>query len=69
MLSGSGRRYMLLAPWMALWPGLALGIVVYGLNMLGDAMRDLLDPRLRGGIGRYRKTKETKHSREPTKKS
>ncbi|HEX9976194.1 MAG TPA: ABC transporter permease [Dehalococcoidales bacterium] len=69
MLSGSGRRYMLLAPWMALWPGLALAIVVYGLNMLGDAMRDLLDPRLRGGIGRYRKAKETKHSREPTKKS
>ncbi|MBI2288670.1 MAG: ABC transporter permease [Chloroflexi bacterium] len=53
MLSGSGRTYMLQAPWMALWPGLALAIVVYGINMLGDAMRDLLDPRLRGGLGRY----------------
>jgi len=53
MLSESGRRYMLLAPWMALWPGLALAIVVYGINMLGDALRDLLDPRLRGGLGRY----------------
>ncbi|MBI2287983.1 MAG: ABC transporter permease [Chloroflexi bacterium] len=53
MLSGSGRTYMLQAPWMALWPGLALGIVVYTINMLGDAMRDLLDPRLRGGLGRY----------------
>ena len=53
MLSESGRRYMLLAPWMALWPGLALAIVVYGINMLGDGFRDLLDPRLRGGLGRY----------------
>ena len=37
------------APWLALWPGLCLTIVVYSFNMLGDAMRDLLDPRLRGG--------------------
>jgi len=53
MLSGSGRAYMLVAPWMAIWPGLALAIVVYGVNMFGDAIRDLLDPRLRGGVGRY----------------
>ncbi len=53
MLSGQGRVYMLRAPWMALWPGLALAIVVYGINMFGDAVRDLLDPRLRGGVGRY----------------
>jgi peptide/nickel transport system permease protein len=53
MLSGSGRSYMFLAPWLAIWPGLALTIVVYGVNVFGDAMRDLLDPRLRGGLGRY----------------
>lgn len=53
MLSGSGRQFMLMAPWMAIWPGLALAIVVYGVNMFGDAVRDLLDPRLRGGVGRY----------------
>lgn len=53
MLSGTGRQYMLQAPWMALWPGLALAVVVYGVNMLGDAVRDLFDPRLRGGLGRY----------------
>jgi peptide/nickel transport system permease protein len=53
MLSGTGRSYMLMAPWMAIWPGLALAIVVYGINMFGDAVRDLLDPRLRGGVGRY----------------
>jgi peptide/nickel transport system permease protein len=44
---------MLQAPWMVLWPGVALSVVVYGVNMFGDALRDLLDPRLRGGIGRY----------------
>ena len=53
MLSGSGRAYMLQNPWMAFWPGLALALIVYGINMLGDAMRDILDPRLRGGLGRY----------------
>jgi len=57
MLSGQGRSYMYLAPWMAIWPGLALSIAVYGINMLGDAVRDILDPRLRGGLGRYGKTK------------
>ncbi len=57
MLSGPARRYMLQAPWMALWPGLVLSLVVYGMNMLGDGVRDILDPRLRGGLGRYgRKT-------------
>ncbi len=53
MLSGMGRYYMLRAPWMVVWPGLALAIVVYGINMFGDAVRDILDPRLRGGVGRY----------------
>lgn len=53
MLSGSARTYMLRDPWMAFWPGLALTIMVYGVNMFGDAVRDLLDPRLRGGVGRY----------------
>ena len=36
----------------ATWPGLCLTIIVYSLNMFGDAVRDLLDPRLRGGGGR-----------------
>lgn len=48
MLSGSGRTYMYLAPWLALMPGLAITIVVYAINILGDALRDLLDPRMRG---------------------
>jgi len=53
MLAGRGRTYMYRAPWMVIWPGLALATVVYGINMFGDAVRDLLDPRLRGGVGRY----------------
>ena len=52
LLSREGRRYMEQAPHLALFPGLALTITVYSLNMFGDAVRDLLDPRLRGGGGR-----------------
>ncbi|HUU62640.1 MAG TPA: ABC transporter permease [Dehalococcoidia bacterium] len=62
MLSGGGRQYMPVQPGMALWPGFALALVVYGVNLFGDAVRDLLDPRLRGGVGRYgvRKPKKSK---------
>lgn len=48
MLSGTGRTYMYLGPWLALAPGLCLTIVVYSINVYGDALRDLLDPRMRG---------------------
>ena len=48
MLSGSGRQFFLLAPWMAVFPGLAISFAVFGFNMFGDALRDVLDPRLRG---------------------
>ena len=51
MLSREGRKFMETAPRLALFPGLALTITVYSLNMFGDAMRDLLDPRLRGAGG------------------
>jgi peptide/nickel transport system permease protein len=52
MLAGSGRSYMQRAPWMAIFPGAAISLAVFGFNMLGDALRDVLDPRLRGtGIG------------------
>ena len=51
MLSREGRQYMEIAPRLAMWPGVALTLVVYCLNMVGDALRDLLDPRLRGGGG------------------
>ena len=52
LLSREGRQYMEAAPRLAFWPGLCLTITVFSLNMFGDAVRDLLDPRLRGGGGR-----------------
>ena len=52
MLSREGREFMEVAPRLALWPRPCLTTVVYCLNMFGDAVRDLLDPRLRGGGGR-----------------
>ncbi len=53
MLSREGRQYMESAPWLALWPGLCLTLAVFSLNMFGDALRDLLDPRMRGSEGSY----------------
>jgi peptide/nickel transport system permease protein len=47
MLSGPHRTYMLIAPWMAIFPGLAIMVAVLGWNLLGDALRDIWDPRLR----------------------
>ena len=51
MIGGPARQQMELAPWLILWPGVALTLAVYGVNMFGDAVRDLVDPRLRGGVG------------------
>jgi peptide/nickel transport system permease protein len=49
MLSLAGLDHMYRAPWLAIWPAVALSLAVFGFNMLGDALRDLLDPRLKGG--------------------
>ena len=49
MLSLAGLDHMYRAPWLAIWPATALSLAVFGFNMLGDALRDLLDPRLRAG--------------------
>lgn len=48
MLSGSSALYLNKAPWLAIFPGLAISVVVFAVNMFGDALRDELDPRLRG---------------------
>jgi peptide/nickel transport system permease protein len=48
MLSGAAQGYLYRAPWMAMYPGVAITLAVFGFNMLGDAVRDVLDPRLRG---------------------
>ncbi|MDP9237518.1 MAG: ABC transporter permease [Chloroflexota bacterium] len=49
MLNISGSSQFRAHPIQAVWPGLAIAFAVYGFNVLGDAMRDVLDPRLRGG--------------------
>jgi peptide/nickel transport system permease protein len=54
MLSSESRNYMETAPWLAIWPGVFLSLTVFGWNVLGDALRDLLDPRMRGTGGGYR---------------
>ncbi len=43
-----GRQFIVYSPWTSLWAGLALTSLVFGFNVLGDALRDVLDPRLRG---------------------
>jgi peptide/nickel transport system permease protein len=42
-----GRNYIREAPWISLFPGIAIGITVLGLNLLGDGLRDVLDPRIK----------------------
>lgn len=48
MLSESAAEYAQRAPWLVVFPGLAISLVVFGTNLLGDAVRDILDPRQRG---------------------
>lgn len=48
MLSIAAAEYAEKAPWLVIWPGIAISLAVFGTNLLGDALRDTLDPRLRG---------------------
>ena len=50
-LSGQARTYFRSAPWLAIFPGLAIGLTVLSFNLLGDSLRDMLDPRLRSRGG------------------
>lgn len=47
MLSESAAEYVRVAPWLVIFPGLAISLAVFGTNLFGDALRDILDPRLR----------------------
>ena len=48
MLSSEGQQFFRSAPWLGIFPGLVLAVAVFAFNLLGDALRDHLDPRLRG---------------------
>ena len=47
MLQGGAEEYIESAPWVAIWPGVAISLAVFGFNMFGDSVRDVLDPKLR----------------------
>jgi peptide/nickel transport system permease protein len=47
MLSESAAEYVRIAPWLVIFPGIAISLAIFGTNLLGDALRDLLDPRQR----------------------
>jgi peptide/nickel transport system permease protein len=48
MLNGAAQTYVHLAPWLGVFPGMAIAVTVFAWNLLGDSLRDVLDPRLRG---------------------
>ena len=48
MVANAGTTYIKTAPWLAIFPGIAIAMVVMSVNLFGDALRDVLDPRLRG---------------------
>lgn len=48
MLSSSGRQFFEVAPWLAIWPGIAITLATLSFNLMGDGLRDILDPRMRG---------------------
>ena len=48
MLKRAAEEHVRTAPWVAMFPGLAIFVVVFGFNLLGDALRDAWDPKLRG---------------------
>ena len=53
MLSVTGQKYVEVSPWLVVFPSLAVSMAVFGFNLLGDALRDVLDPRLRGARGEH----------------
>jgi peptide/nickel transport system permease protein len=68
MLSREGTLYMLQGWWLAVFPGLAIMLVVFSVNVFGDAVRDILDPRLRSGVGSYKAENKKKHLEGGSKK-
>ena len=57
LLTSQGRSKMYTAPWIGLAPGIAITIMVFAAAMFGDGVRDILDPRLKGGMGSFSRKK------------
>jgi ABC-type dipeptide/oligopeptide/nickel transport system permease subunit len=48
MLAIAGQKYVEVSPWLVIFPSVVVSLTVFGFNLLGDALRDVLDPRLKG---------------------
>jgi peptide/nickel transport system permease protein len=64
MLSITGQKYIEVSPWLVVFPSIAVSIAVFGFNLLGDALRDVLDPKLKGEQSLFFKMEKTGHARE-----
>jgi peptide/nickel transport system permease protein len=60
LITGQGRDLLFKAPWLCFVPGIAITLLTFSSSMFGDAIRDLLDPRLKGGVGSYNSKKLSK---------
>ena len=68
IITNQGRANMFIAPWLSIYPGVLIALMVFGANMFGDAVRDLMDPRLKGGVGSYNTKKIQKIAAKMIKK-
>ena len=63
LITNQGRDYMLIHPLLAIAPGVLIALMVFSSAMFGDGVRDILDPRLKGGVGSYN-TKKLRRAAE-----
>lgn len=68
MITNQGRANMYAAPWLSLYPGFLIMLMVLAANLFGDALRDVMDPRLQGGVGSYNSEKIKKLAAKQLKK-
>lgn len=68
MITNQGRANMYTAPWLSLYPGFLIMLMVLAANLFGDALRDVMDPRLQGGVGSYNSEKIKKLASRQLKK-
>ena len=68
MITNQGKSNMYTAPWLSLYPGILIMLMVLAANLFGDALRDVMDPRLKGGVGSYNSEKIQKLAAKQLKK-
>ena len=68
MITNQGKANMYTAPWLSLYPGFLIMLMVLAANLFGDALRDVMDPRLQGGVGSYNSEKIKKLAAKQLKK-